>query len=411
MNTYWLYLEPYTMVFSEKEKSLIYNTLSSEYLQIPNSGKAYSILQRILSSPDIYLLKIEEDELFEKEVIAFVKNLQSKFLGEYIACHMTTRKPVILYPKLKLLRSVKNMETMGKDILAYLQKIVIQITGKCTCQCSVCSYAYKQITVCNRLCDKELDLDILLQLITIIRNTSAKSIDIIGGNPFFYSSFEKMLEVIKLTPMLQFNIKCFSEHIITLTDCKVLSLLKNIPNIHLQIQYVGNVFIDYLQELQMRLENCGVRYGIEFLISSEEQYSQAIDICKALSFSQYEMIVLLNEKNMDFAKQMYWDEEDILSLNSSKKDIYRRQSINTFDFGKIIVLANGDVYSNMNFDSLGNIYKEDISAILLKELEEGKSWFRVRNNIPCNDCVYQWFCPSPSNYEIVAGRLNFCSIK
>jgi hypothetical protein len=59
---------------------------------------------------------------------------------------------------------------------------------------------------------------------------------------------------------------------------------------------------------------------------------------------------------------------------------------------------------------LGNIYTDNIYEIVSKEIEEGKSWFRIRSHAPCNDCVYQWLCPPPSNYEIAIGRPNLCFI-
>lgn len=60
---------------------------------------------------------------------------------------------------------------------------------------------------------------------------------------------------------------------------------------------------------------------------------------------------------------------------------------------------------------LGNIYKDSIYDLVKKETEVGKSWFRIRNQFPCNSCVYQWFCPSPSKYEIAIGHSNLCNVK
>ena len=88
-----------------------------------------------------------------------------------------------------------------------------------------------------------------------------------------------------------------------------------------------------------------------------------------------------------------------------------QRTMNLYDFGKITILPNGDVYANLNHPSLGNIHVNNIQEILHKEVEEGKSWFRVRNQAPCTDCVYQWICPSPSNYEIAIGRSNLCHVK
>lgn len=93
------------------------------------------------------------------------------------------------------------------------------------------------------------------------------------------------------------------------------------------------------------------------------------------------------------------------------KDFFARQAMNMYDFGKINIMPNGDAYANINHPLLGNIYTNNIHEILHKEVEEGKSWLRVRNQAPCTDCVYQWICPPPSNYEITVGRPNLCHVK
>lgn len=74
-------------------------------------------------------------------------------------------------------------------------------------------------------------------------------------------------------------------------------------------------------------------------------------------------------------------------------------------------MPNGDVYANLNHPTLGNINMHSIHEIVDKEIKEGLSWFRIRNQAPCNECIYQWLCPSPSNYEISIGKPNLCHVK
>lgn len=112
-----------------------------------------------------------------------------------------------------------------------------------------------------------------------------------------------------------------------------------------------------------------------------------------------------------FEENIYLTKDDILSTSISIKDIFSNQSINIYDFGKINIMPNGDAYANINHPSLGNIYTHSIHEIVSKEIEEGKSWFRVRNQEPCCNCIYQWLCPSPSNLEIEIGRPNLCHVK
>jgi pseudo-rSAM protein len=68
--------------------------------------------------------------------------------------------------------------------------------------------------------------------------------------------------------------------------------------------------------------------------------------------------------------------------------------------------------NNITKTSGGNyyFYSEKNNIILFIEVEEGKSWLRIRNQAPCSTCIYQWLCPPPSDYEIVIGRPNLCHI-
>lgn len=39
------------------------------------------------------------------------------------------------------------------------------------------------------------------------------------------------------------------------------------------------------------------------------------------------------------------------------------------------------------------------------------AYFLKRVQNPCNACIYQWLCPSPSNYELAIGKPNLCHVK
>ena len=111
-----------------------------------------------------------------------------------------------------------------------------------------------------------------------------------------------------------------------------------------------------------------------------------------------------------FEENVFLSKEDILSVHQTVKDIFSHQAINVYDYGKINIISNGDVYANLNHEVLGNIYVDNIYEIVQKEVSKGESWFRIRDQAPCSNCVYQWICPSPSDYEILIGRPNLCSV-
>ena len=97
-------------------------------------------------------------------------------------------------------------------------------------------------------------------------------------------------------------------------------------------------------------------------------------------------------------------------MELSKNEIFIRQAININDFGQLTVMPDGKVYANVNTPSLGTVDDSPYS-IVYKEFTNGQSWFRLRTQAPCENCIYQWLCPSPSNYETVIGQPNLCHLE
>jgi pseudo-rSAM protein len=148
------------------------------------------------------------------------------------------------------------------------------------------------------------------------------------------------------------------------------------------------------------------------VVSSDEDYRQAEQIVEQYPIEQYQIKPVYTGGNIAFFEEnVFLVREDILSTSMSIKDFFFKQNMNTNDFGKINILTNGDVYANLNHPTLGNISTQSIDEIVYKELEEGKSWLRVRDQAPCNNCLYQWLCPSPSDYEVAIDRSNLCHVK
>ena len=143
-----------------------------------------------------------------------------------------------------------------------------------------------------------------------------------------------------------------------------------------------------------------------------DNYSQINKFIEEFGIEKHQLKPVYTGDNIDFFKEnVFLTKDDILSTPLSISDFFINQSMNIFDFGKIAIMSNGDIYANVNYPILGNIHTHSIYEIISKELEEGRSWLRIRNQAPCNTCLYQWFCPSPSNYEIAIGRHNLCHVK
>jgi pseudo-rSAM protein len=148
-----------------------------------------------------------------------------------------------------------------------------------------------------------------------------------------------------------------------------------------------------------------------FLVLSEVNYNQISEIINDIPDNYEAQIVpIFNGGNIDFfEKYVFTSQEDLNTIKITKREVFIHQTLNSNDFGKIFILPDGSVHTNVNFEPLGSINNSPYS-IVFKEITEGNSWLRIRNQKPCTNCIYQWLCPSPNNYELAFGKPNLCHI-
>ena len=143
-------------------------------------------------------------------------------------------------------------------------------------------------------------------------------------------------------------------------------------------------------------------------ISEEQEYRQQEEIIKLLEQETYEFIPVFTGKNIAFFKEnVYLTNNDLKDIEISRKDIFMNQVLNSNYFGKLTIMSNGKVYAGTQMPAIGTI-NDSVQELVYKELTQGKSWLRIRDMEPCCDCVYQWLCPPPSDYELIIGSPNLC---
>jgi pseudo-rSAM protein len=185
---------------------------------------------------------------------------------------------------------------------------------------------------------------------------------------------------------------------------------QKIKNINWPPHIQFNILIDSAFDFSF-FGNISFPFSITAFVFSEQDFMYFTDRVESFSIRKnIQIIPLYSKKNLFFFESNVFTEKgDLENINLLKNEIFMRQALNTGDFGKLTIMPDGQVYANVNKPALGNIDDSPYS-IVYKEFQEGKSWFRIRNQAPCTDCIYQWLCPSPSSYEIVIGRPNLCHI-
>ena len=378
---YWFTIEPYVFIGLTNKYTLLYNTLDGITIESDKS-EIIELVHEIIKKENYGVILLTENMYRNNNINAFVKELRDKFMGDIIDVALSKRKPIQLLPFINFSDTYKldiyKMHSFSSDrnILKNLFELNIHLN-----------------TTTN-----------VAKLISFLKSIPISPTFNIIGNIGEVDNYKEILSFFDLNHSVK-NILCSYKHLIVL-----------------QTDFINNftyrISIDFpIDKNQWELSNnlllsqtLPVEYMFE--VSSLEDFQQAEYLVEKFKIEKYRLIPVYNGKNiLFFEENVFLTKSDILSKSMSIKDFFSRQAINLYDFGKINILPNGDAYANLNHPLLGNIYADSIYEIIQKEFDTGKSWLNIRNQAPCNNCVYQWFCPSPSDFEIMIGRSNLCHVK
>lgn len=376
---YWFTIEPFVFVGLTNQEVLLYNTIDNEIVE-SKSGKVIKLLHRLFLKENNGVILLKEEEYQDEEINSFIKMIREKYIGDILNKEYSNGKPVQLFPyfnyqdRKKLYRKINFFPY--DDVLKNLFEVSIHLGEKTD----------------------------VLKLTEFLQSMPQTIKYNIGGDPMCVKDRENLFAFLNLKKSVKFLMNSYK---------KIIELPQSINN---NFSYI--ISVDFPVDKQMLIQSFrflnlqGFSFEYVFNISSMEESLEVEEMIELLEIKKYRLNPIYTGDNIEFLKEcVYLTKEDILSNPISIKDIFIHQSMNIYDYGKINILQNGDVYANVNNPVLGNIYAHSIIDILHKELAEGKSWFRLRDQPPCTNCVYQWLCPSPSDLEVSIGIPNLCHIK
>lgn len=378
-NQYWFFIEPYVFVSITKNCLLLYNTLDGEYIESEKEN-VITLLRELLQVENCGVIKLNEYRYKQEDVNVFIEELRKKYMGDIIDVSLSNGKPVQLLPYFNF---QNKLELYKKHNFSPLKNIL------------------ENLFEINFYIDNTVDI---IKLISFLK--------LIPGSPTF-NIIGNIGLVLNINDLLSYFDQRSSPKNLLCSYKNVIPLQPNFKN-NFSYKISVQLPIDMKQWSQARQLLLKQTLSIEYIfyISSEEDIQYVKRIVKQFQIKKYRLNPIYTGDNIRFFEEnVFLTKEDILSTSMTIKDFFTRQALNVYDFGKINIMSNGDAYANLNHSKLGNIYTDNIYEIVSKEIEEGQSWFNIRTQEPCCNCVYQWLCPSPSDYEIVIGRYNLCHIK
>lgn len=401
MKKNWLTLNSNTFLWIKNGKGLLYNTNNFQILRFNITRKIESICKMLLVTDNLYSVSISDSTLKDTEVKNWINSILIYGMGVYTPNENEEARPVSLKPLLKIQDDVERYKwEQSRDIqgsiINNLHEIAFYLNGSKNGD----KHFYKQVLY-PIVTAASIPYSDVLDFCKNARNPFLDNIIFLGAL-HLYANYNKLL-----FEMLQLEIP-ITAHVI------VNDFYQN-PDFYFNLAEQDKVSVRLLIG-----DVCNVRKNIfyndknvnyTFLIATGNDYDAVSEIIKKNKLESNFQIIPLYDNNLEFFKtSLFIGEEDFNDLKLTKRDVFVRQSLNINDFGKLTILPDGNAYANVNNPSIGTI-KSLPADLIYNEFTNGKSWLNIRNKKPCNKCIYQWMCPSPSNYEVSIGRYNLCHLK
>ena len=376
---YWFTIEPYVFVGISSTTVLLYNTLDGNVVESQNST-VLRLMRNLLMKENNGVVGITKEEYSNEGINGFISLVRKYYMGDLIETSLSKSKPIQILPYCSFLDKEDicgNIKYFPyDDILENLFEINIHV-------------------------DNELDIAATSSFLQSLPANVRRNIFINKEiNPFIIDSLFTLLN----DQSLESSIHC--------SYLSVLGLPEIIVERTSMIVEISFPLVDKIWKLtKEKLVQFRVSAEYILTIKSYSDFFEANTFIEKYITGSYCIKPVYSNDNKEFFEQfVYLTKEDILSSPISMQDIFLHQALNSNDYGKLNILSNGDVHANVNDPMLGNIHTDNILKLIHKEFKDGKSWFRIRNEYPCNKCVYQWLCPSPSDYEREIGKPNLCHL-
>lgn len=399
---YWFYLEPSVFIFSRGDKVLFYDSDLKSKVLCNKTDKIESLIQSLLELDNMYGMGLNDSDLKDNEMSELIKCLREQFMADLLP--FSGVNPVVIPPVMKCHADQRSV-MQETEVMPLLNELTFYLNGTCLQKCVHCKDYLHQFSFCCKN-KEELNIREVKGLLhKVLATTPTLKLNFNGGNIFRYTQINELLTHLHQTQTksniyvhyLNWDFSFYNQ----LASC----------NIFTHIYVTFPVDWEKIKEISIQHKNSSERIKFRFVVENEEEFEVVQYKIDKEGIEKFSIAPYYNNHNISFFKKYVFTEEEELSEDMPcKRDIYKRQLINLNDMGKLIISSDGYYFSNMNFSALGKT-TDPVAQIISNEWNKGKAWKRIRQEKPCSECVYQYLCPSPSNYELILNRPNLCNIK
>ena len=395
MKEYWFAIYPHCFLWMKGKKGLVYNTENYAKIGFRNIGMLKQKAEQLAMMENLYCIRLTEQELADKKLYAWIQDIVNKECGTLVEDNGSNQRPLSLPPVLKVQDEAdyyrwEHKQGIDGNVIENLHRMVFHLNGS-----TYGNDLYAKQFLFPTQSDKALQMEDIVWFATNARVSPFLSNISLVGNPFIVKNLDYLIELLRMIAPV--SIYCTQQDTIASPErAKDLS-----AKIDLHIAITDLTSLEHLPK----------EATYTFIVTSEQEYESAVQCEHEYDLQNTDIMPAYTGNNLAFFEEfLYMEKEGIEDIKLDKREVFIRQKLNIHDFGCLTMMPDGTVYANPNHQPIGT-NTETPHALVYKEMTEGYSWLRVRNETPCRKCIYQWLCPSPSHYEDVIGKPDLCHIK
>jgi len=379
-------VEPYVYFTNNQLEVLFYNTINGDHIEYNLKHKNWMFIKNVIliNTESVSL----EDKIFistlEDRHFAYINNLSTSFFSINFY-----DKIINEFKELEILDSPFNRDrafNLVTEITITLNQLDLKLSSL--------DFLKKQYNIFSNI-DKTkefINVEMLESIFNRYSFPNLKYLILSGSSLLDKTIFYDIMDFI--SP--KYKIKLF----ISYTD-----YIKYIDKfIHFDVEFnliCDQYFIDNIQKDFVLFEDSNIVFnyylndvnGLEFLERNE-------CLINKLEFRVYPYYS--NNKHF-LSKIISYKKNRIFTKKKSLKKIARNCLINELLYGKIIIHNDGDIFSNIQLNPIGNVNTDSFSNILHKISRDNYSWLFPRNKYEkCIGCLYNCFCPPLTLIELIS---------
>lgn len=388
-----LTLNSSTFLWTKGSRALLYDSASGSKYNFVMSDELTHLCAGLSKYENLYAVMVDKKP---KDVSAFISNIVENGFG--VLENDEQSNMVSLPPLLNIQRDYERLKSdtsrsVGDSLTTYLSTLEIQLGGEYV------GADYHNQIVYPHSTTEYLNVEAFEFISQTLQSEYLTAIRIVSPNLVTYPYVKELLQI--LQPVKQ--------------KVAMYCLLNEIDDFARYLQLLSDGFkVVFIADIGAMLNKIPSvirdKFSYVITVNSEQDYELYESMYSNNQSFSHSCAPVFDNNEQFFKDNVFMTEEDMTSTKLNKRQVYVHQAINTNFFGTLNIDSDSKIYSCYSSPSLGSV-GNTLYDMLVAEMEHNYAWRRVRADKPCADCIYQWLCPSPSNYERVIGRPNLCNIK